>query len=631
VIGAPHASTLLWWKQDGKRLADQCREAARSAERASLERMQALNASYLLYGGRSAVPAAAIAAATKPQEGACNFLSRAIDTLVAEVTQADLNPQCNTRGGDWQLQDRARKLSAWVLTRSDQARAGDIVRAACTDAAVARFGVLRAFREGDSCWVERIDPRNVLFDSRQCTDVPPREIYVRRAIPRHHMVALYPEHEKGLAIAPRPRTSYWYNLDAGADVVEVIEAWHLPSQLDADDGRHCIVVEGCEPLVEEHYDRSRFPLCFIFATPQPLGLGSGESVLERAACAQLELNRKLWRRSKAEHLHAVPRVFMPAGSVQKCHLQNGLGDLVEYSGQQPPVFVPPQTMGADFNAGIEQCKAWVFELAGVSTLAASAIKPAGLNSGKALRNYHEFTTRQWVNFERSIAAAKCDLAEDMIAIQREIADDGVSTVYYRDKGKGHEIAWSEIDIEHDKLHMTIAPVNALSNSPADRIEDIIEIVDKGLISPAEGLEMLPTADFEAVRQRVTAPTEYVREQLDRMLQDGEYLPPVPIIPPQMALSLAGTRWLRATLDGYPREHTDLLLRWMTDTQALQSRAATPPAAPPALGAPPLPAGVPEPIPGMPPPPGGPMPMPPPGAPSMPGLEPGPMAPLPPMM
>ena len=69
----------------------------------------------------------------------------------------------------------------------------------------------------------------------------------------------------------------------------------------------------------------------------------GEMAVQRAAPAQLELNKLLARLQDSMHLHAVIRAFVQPGSLQTNHLQNDVGQIVEVSGP-PPVFAPVPSM-----------------------------------------------------------------------------------------------------------------------------------------------------------------------------------------------------------------------------------------------------------------------------------------------
>lgn len=562
---------------------------ARRVDHATVDRQQQVLSSYALYGSTAMLLAGGVTRALPASNRlGVNRIASAVDTLVADVTQHETIPTVGTAGASWEEQQRARKLDGHISLQFTDEGALDAERLAARDAAIAGLGCARAYPDDKRVQYERIHPLSILVDDRACVDVSPRDIALRRAMPRQYAMALWPEHADAIDSAPRPSSSYWSGMDATVDAVEVLEAWHLPSGSKAEDGRHVIAIESVPALVNEDYDQREFPLAFITAVPGARGFW-GESLVQRAAPAQLELNKLLRRVQEAMHLVSVPRIFVQQGSVCKAHMTNDVGIVVDHQGP-PPVFMSPPAMGADVYQQIDRLSGWVFEAIGVSAMAAVSEKPVGLNSGRALRNFHDFQSKRYVNFERSIERASVKLAQDTIALNRKIAEesDGHSVVLRNGDTVGRE-DWAKIDLDDEKVRIRIMPSSALPRSVSGRIEELQEMAGAGLIDQRTFIRAANLVDLESMRDEITAPEDSIRRKLEAIL-DGkarEDYTPEPYEDLALARRLCVLAIQKAEIAGAPDTRVDGLRQWLAEVDALQQRMAPPAPMPgPELGMPP---------------------------------------------
>lgn len=637
-----------WWEERGDALADAlCREARRINE-LTIDRQQLIINSYALYGSFGAWGIGSGLSLTLPssQRLSHNALANATDSLVAEWAQSLARPEFVTNGGTWDEQERAEQLTSWCEAQFDACEVDDLAPQLLRDGAVAGLGILSPYLDGDRMRVERIFPCHLLVDDRSAIDTLPRTFIVRRFLDKWTLTGRFPSRKAEIMKAHLQRGDQHWIIDAGGnphqsdDVVRVYEAWRLPSRHGAKDGLHAIVLDDAV-LFQERWERDRPPMAFFRPLPSARGFW-GDSLVQRAAPIQLELNKLLRRIQDSMHHHARMIILVheksgiPAGK-----FNNDVYNIIRYSGTGPPPqpFIP-NSMPADVYGQVRQYVSDIYDVMGVSELSAKSQIPRGMAnaSGVALDTYNETESRRFITSKRNADKCRVDLAREMVYAQRALAEENENAeVVYEEDGIPVRIPWRQIDLDEQVMRVRCFPSGALKNSPAGRMNDIMRWVDAGVVQPRDGLRMANIPDAKALMDMELAPEKLIEECFKQLRRGEDYSRWMPL--PYMDLEL-GIKKCVAYLSqlqarGAPEETLEIFRRWYTDASDLAGLAAPPPPPPGALeppmnlpGMPPgglLPPGVPPPggppLPGgMPPlpPPGGPGPMmPPPGLPGMP--------------
>ena len=183
-------------------------------------------------------------------------------------------------------------------------------------------------------------------------------------------------------------------------------------------------------------------------------------------------------------------------------------------------------MSADVYAHIDRLENWIYKEMGISQLSASSLKPAGLNSGRALRVYNDTQSRRFINLERSYEQMHCTLAAQITALERAISmENPKHEVVYESRGQKMVIPFREIDLKKGIMRTQIAPTSALPTSPAAKLQDLQEMVAAGTIDQETFLTLADVPDFESIRDTVVAPLELLEKRFDEMLETGQYTMP----------------------------------------------------------------------------------------------------------
>lgn len=601
-----------WWEEGGDRAKDLFAEVDRIDDE-NQDREQAIYDAYALVNDTGVFAHMSDVAdiLLAHNEMSHNVVSTAVDALVAEVTQSVVRPMAITIGGTFDQRKKAEKMTQYFEAQWDLHGIHGIMCQAVRDNIICGMGIVRVGHanvmdpKNDRPVVERIFPGNFLIDDSGSVDVMPREFYVRRLVPRHHLAALFPDFRDEIMSAANATHVFWANPNRRHTHVEVIEAYHLASAPGRKDGRRVLAIRG-HVLVDEEYDREDTCYKVIRGLPAAMGFW-GEMLAMRARPAQQELNKLLVRVQESMHLISVPRVFVPRqGQIVSGHLTNDIGILIEYDGPTPPTFHVPQAAPNELYNHIDRLEQWIYKELGVSELSAVSQKPSGLSSGAALRTYSDVQTRRFINYVRGYERCCEEVARELALVNMDIAKKHsghrVSTYYKR---RYESFKWSELSLDPERFVIRIFSASALPNTPAGRLQALQEMVKAGVIDQQTFIKMADVPDLESVRRLLLAGDELLEELLERMVSDEDfYEPPDPGMDLNKAKVMATLAYYRGKLDEVPEERLAKLIQFVDECGAIEEMAlaAVPPMPPEgdmlgaanamAMQAPPM-AGVPQ--------------------------------------
>ena len=536
-----------------------------------------------------------------------NIVHSMCTTVTSKIAKNRPKVTFLTSGGDYSLKRKAKLLDKFV---NGQFYATDIYAVAprvFLDAAVFGTGIMKIYGDGDQIVAERIFPNEVLTDDAESYYGKPRQMFQHKVISREVLLATYPEFEKEILNASKAE----YHSSGSkitSNQIECVEAWHLASKKGASDGRHCICLDNVT-LLEESYDKDFFPFTFIRWTENLLGFW-GQGLSEQLLGVQVEINALLNRIQEQMYL-GTPCVLLETGSkVSKAHITSEPWVVVEYTGTKPDFHVPRTTAGEVFSH-LDRLYSRAYEVAGISEMAAQARKPAGLDSGVAIREFSDIQSERFMLVAQGYENLFLEAARQMIDIARDIDKQGdtYEVISHGDKYI-ERIKWKDIDLEEDQYVMQIYPTALLSATPAAKLQTIQEMAQTGLLNPTEARALLDYPDLEAVNQLATAFIDDVDLLIEEMIEKGRYHPPETFSNLEFAIQRVQSAYLRAKIDKVPEERLELLRRYMDDAirviqtqqmaqQATQQAMAPMEGAPapgggaPAPGAPPMEGAPPE--------------------------------------
>lgn len=506
-----------------------------------------------------------------------NICSSMVDTVAAKVSKMKPRTTFLTSGGNFHVQEKARKLDKFVFGAFTANNVYVLHQQMFKDSCIMDIGAIKHFtHEGRIC-SERVLPSELYVDAADALYGRPSHLYHVKYVHKDILAAAYPEHRAAImeSAGVIDGSSVSFTLEEQDDYVLVTEAWRLPTSKEAKDGKHVIAVEKAV-LVKDEWKHNFFPFTFE-RWSSPIVGWYGQSLVDRLTGNQIEINKMLRTIQRSFHLGSAFKVFLEYGSrVAKEHVNNEIGSLVYYSGQRPE-FVVPKTVHEEFFRHLEWLIRSSYEEAGVSQLSAASKMPAGIDggSGKALREYNDLETERFVLTAQEYESSFLHTARIYIALAREMYEDGEDFEVVAESRRFIEsIKWSDIDLEDNEYVMQMFPTSMLPATPAGKLAYVQELLQAGFIQDkAWALSLLDFPDTDAYASLETAPLYDILDTLDRILYKGQFLPPEPFQNLQLGIDIFQKAYLRAKKDNAPETRLELVRRWITLAQAQLDKAA----------------------------------------------------------
>lgn len=568
-----------WWKADNSQIAERVFSIVDFLAKRQPDN-QARNLRHLrLYSNRVAQALSSRSYSmvdTRADKLKLNVIGMVIDAVSAQIGSNRPRPQYMTIDGNFKLRQQAELLTQFMngqFYATDQyEKSADIFRDAC----IYGTGIQKTYRDGDNIGTERVLPFELLVDDIECKTESPRSMYQIKDLERNVVIESFPAHKKTILNAEYKSfdTSGTHTQFIG-DMITVVEAWHLPSGDGATDGKHLIACSN-GALIVERYTRDTFPFSFFRWKKPSIGFW-GRGVAEELQSLQVHINQTAIKIQ--EHMdRSSGQMWIKKGSgVGKGAVNNAVWPIHTYR-DQPPTMMTPSPINPAFLQWLEFLYAKAFEQIGMSQMAATSIKPAGLNSGESLRVYHDVGSARFTDVGISFENFHLDVCKQMASVASEIvADGGKSLRVLADGDNGiKEIDFKSISIDKTKYQLQGAPVNFLSGTPAGKIASLRDLAQ---IDPSIARQAMPglgIPDLDKIRDLTNAPRNIVDKYVQLILDKGEFLPPDPIMDLDTARRQATLHLQLAIIENTPEDRVELLRLWITKIDELQELAERPP-------------------------------------------------------
>jgi hypothetical protein len=207
-------------------------------------------------------------------------------------------------------------------------------------------------------------------------------------------------------------------------------------------------------------------------------------------------------------------------------------------------------------------------------LSASARKPSGIESGRALREFSDIESERFLAFGRAYEKMYLDAAKQMVNIARDIAKEGGSdfSVTAFSKDNLESIEWRDINLAEDQYVMQIYPTALLPVTPAARLQTVEEMMRSGLLSREDGLALLDFPDIESVQSLENAAVEEIDMIIETIIEKGVYIAPEPFSNLALSMKKMNQAYIRARLDGVDEDRLGLMRRFVADSSSLMNEA-----------------------------------------------------------
>ena len=509
-----------------------------------------------------------------------NLIQSCVDTLVSKISQSRPAPVFLTDNSDYKERNLAKKLNNFILGEFYQMKAYEKASIILRDAMVTGTGCLKIYETQDhKVGLDRVLLTELLVDPNDSMYGDPRQLYQLKLVDRAVLMENFPKFK---GVIDKAEKAYPDNsADSSktvSDQVMVVEGWRLPSAPGAKDGRHSIACSA-GIILDEKWEKDKFPFVFLHYSPRLLGFWA-QGLSEQLMGTQVEINSLLYTITRAIKLVGVPRIFVDEGSkVNKAAFNNDIGTIIPYRGVKPSYEVAP-AVPQELYAQLQRLIDYGYQQCGVSALDASAQKPAGLNSGEAIRSYDDIATDRVAALSRRYDDLFIDLAYQVIDKAKEIAEEqGSYSTVFPNKNGIKEINLPEASLLKDPFVIQCFNQSSLPRDPAGRMQKVTEMIQAGMITLQEGRRLLDYPDLAQTEQLANAAEERILQILDEIIEEGKYTPPNPFMPLDLAIQLT-TQYINLYGQCKLEEEKQQQLRDFFSQCLALKQAAMPPAAPP---------------------------------------------------
>lgn len=548
-----------------------------------------------------------------------NLVKSVVDTYTALIVKETPKVSFVTSGGNRTLQRRAEFAEKFVdgvmhENRFTESMAIQAVR----DSAVFPSGIVKVYACYDDPKKPRIKIDRMLAweDHTDAVDAAygqPQSKQFTTWVDKFALMAEYPEHAQKILTCNTDAfmdsgTDSSYGMGANQnDKSVLVESWHLPTVAGVThDGRHVLSV-GPVILVDEPWTRSDFGLCYLYRQKPIQGIWAQSLPMELAPL-QVEIARLIHQISLAMKRAVGHWLVENNSDVNTNAMDDRPGSIWRYTGVKPE-YQAFNTVSPEVFQHLNTMWQRGFESVGISSNLASSERPSGLDTGKAQLVYADIQQQRFVPSYREYQQFFVSVARAIMTVAREIQKDypdfEVSTI--GSKNMMQSVKWIDAALEDDEFSIEMVPTNKLADDPAAQLSYVQNAMNSGLMDPETGKRMLGTenADLAEYNSYEFAPYDWVMQSIDKMLDEGEFIPPDPKLEDYLpqAIALVNKAYFKARLDGVEDKRCMMLLQWMDVAKSYLTPPPPPPAPP---GQPmPAPAGAEAPPPGPPAPPGAP--------------------------
>lgn len=512
-----------------------------------------------------------------------NVVQACVNTLVSKVTKNKVRPTFLTDGGEWGMQQQAKNLDKYVYGRFYKSKVYEETKKACRDSLIFGDGFVKHWHDKDGqIHIKRVFKPCLIIDQAETLyGWEPKTVYELRVVDKDILKQKYPEFSVEIESAKMSDMPFFVdNYESNQRLCVVLEAYRVAVKVSEKGeevikfGKHFIGISTATFLYED-FKQTKIPYERLQYVPNALGYFS-KGVAELITGHQIEINRTLKRISRAMNLMSSPQIFVDYMSeIVDTHFNNDVGSIIKYK-NQPPVYNTPPGINATVIEWFLTVYQKAFEEVGLSQLTAQSQKPAGLDSGKALREYNDIETERYAEFAQNWEQFHLVIAEAIIVHSQEIADQGGQVVVLSPEKYGAlKIDFKKIKLKNSEYIMQVYPTSMLPKTPSGRLAYVQEMIGAQLLTPEEGLQLLEFPDTTELIENKNAYVDDIRYTADLIVQESEYNPPEPYQRLDYGIAYMNSLYLKMKTRRLPQEKLDLLQKWINDALSLQESMTQP--------------------------------------------------------
>lgn len=545
-----------------------------------------------------------------------NVIRNMCNAATSMLTRSRPKPTFITDGGDWETWRRASKQSQFIEAVYNAEKTHEVAAKMAQHGCILGTGAIKVVRD----YANR-RPRHeltyigeLLVDETESVYGQPRSLFQIRAVDKLILKEIYAGEEGAEEAIDKAETVSGPPMRGGeiSECAIVVEAWHLSSGPDANDGKYVVCTDS-GTLYKSDYKHENFPFVFWRWEEDPLGF-YGTGIPSELIGIQFEINETIRNIQANWWSGGNLKILVERGSkVHKAQLSNDLrGIIVEYTGT-PPQWVTTDAVAPGLVEYLQFLIEQAYNITGISQLTAQSQTPFASMSGKARLVHENSESLRFLPAQRRLEqAVGVDLGYRTLEACEDIyEEEGDFDVLYQERKFLKPMSYKEIRAKPGSYTIQCYPTSILPSTPAGRFTMIEAWEAKGWVTPDQSKRLADIPDLKREMDIDQAPADVVDDDLSRIVNgetvstDGPVFPPEPNQPIDLVIQRA-VKWINwARMNGAPEQIMEQLRVYRDAAVAIQKGANDQAAAESAATAPQN--GMPPP--GMPPPGAGGAPLP----------------------
>lgn len=509
-----------------------------------------------------------------------NLAKVMVDSAHAKVTRQNPRPVFVTKAGNFTLQKKARQMQRWVEFAEHSTDNRSTKRSAALDGFIYGNGFLKTSPHPKVDRVEnmRVHPSDIFVDPVEASaNGKPTHLYQRMFVSRTRLQAMYPRHKEAIRTSARITDDpyVWHRQRHTLNnMVEVVEAWRLPSFEGAGDGKHVI---ACNNVVLEldKWEPEDFPFSVYRWKEDPTIGFFGISLIEELLGLHFDFNHTIRNVEECIDNMPTPFILVPeGGNISEGQLGNVNGIVINYADRAPTFELPPSVPPDVVNyANVIWDKA--LQVSRHMSLTMPDSTGGQFETGAAVRDFNDIQATelapQYEEFERF--NIKCYEAEVRAGRAIYNRNPGFKVVMAKDRYTIEDIDWKDIDDpRRDSFVIQVFPANSLSKTPAGKKSDVLDFFNAGWLDAGEAMALLDFPDLDEFSDLRNAPRNNAKRILEKLLDEGVYEPPEPTMDIRLSMKLTQLFINRAQVQDVPEERIALLRRFMRQLKSMNDEA-----------------------------------------------------------
>jgi hypothetical protein len=517
-----------------------------------------------------------------------NVMKVMIDAVHARLTRPAIAVDFLPAGGNQSLRRRSRQCTQFT---NHQFHACDLRKQTSKvvlDALVYNLGCIKTVPHPkiDRVINDRVHPRDIFVDPLETAATgKPTHLYQRMFVSRSRLKAMFPEAKKAIdkagQLTDRASTEQLNQKHTGIDtsyynLVEVVEAWKIPSWRGAGDGAHCIFIDG-QILESNEWVCEDFPFAFIRWKDDPNMGFFGISLAEELVGLHFDINTSILHTEKAIEANPKPYILVPAdGEVEEGSLGNVWGTIITHTGRAPQI-VMPTSVPMDVVNYIEYQWQRALQVSRLVSMGLPESAGGAAQSGQAFQDIVDIQSTELSPTFSEVQGFLVRLAEQNLVAgkllnerKKEAGEGPYKVILRKDRNTVEEIEWDLIDLDpkQDSYVVQASPTSALSLTFGARLAEVKELISMGLIPLSRAFKLLDIPDLDSEMRLQNASLDFIERVMEEILDDGEYTEPEATMDLRLALKVAQKHINLAQSLKVPDDRVNMLYQFLGQVQAL---------------------------------------------------------------